>query len=291
MTCGRFPSVAALTVSARSGPPSKDHPAFPPPAQPLGCLQAGFLWIAVAGSTALLSTTFHQPPFPHGLEYPLGSPMCCVFVHPGLQAGGQPFPRSPEIRSRINPRVLRPLSRRPHGEPSPPGTPHGRPGVQGIFLTFRGQAPHGWPMVHHSMATGFPIPWGCRLALGTSSPSPALSRRPVPHAVFIPQWAASNPLARTHCILLHPGTFSFSLQRSLVSNPLFPCVGCFLLSSPGCASSVRHVSLPMHWSRPPFLDSSSHPVPHPVFIPHRPARNPVTWAQWLLIHPRTVSCS
>ena len=51
-------------------------------------------------------------------------------------------------------------------------TPDGRPGVQGIFPTSRGQVPHGWPMVHHSMATGFPIQHGCCLVLSISLPIP-----------------------------------------------------------------------------------------------------------------------
>ena len=83
------------------------------------------------------------------------------------------FPRS---RSRVNLRVLRPLTRGPQGQPSPLRTPHGRPRVQGIFPISRGQAPHGWPMVYYSMATGFPIPRGCCLALSASLPIPC----PVP---------------------------------------------------------------------------------------------------------------
>ena len=97
-------------------------------------------------------------------------------VHPRLEARGRPFPRSPRSRSRVNLRVLRPLTRGPQGQPSPLRTPHSRPGVKGIFPTTRGQAPHGWPMVYHSMATGFPIPRGCCLALSASLPIPC----PVP---------------------------------------------------------------------------------------------------------------
>ena len=93
-------------------------------------------------------------------------------VHPRLDARGRPFPRSPWSRSRVNLRVLRPLTRGSQGQPSPLRTPHIRPGVQGIFPTSRGQVPHGWPMVHHSMATGFPIPRGCCLALSVSLPIP-----------------------------------------------------------------------------------------------------------------------
>ena len=86
-------------------------------------------------------------------------------------------------------------------------------------------------MVHHSMATGFPISRGCCLALLVSDPSlvplchipsPVESQRPVislspgavvrphsiPHPVFIPHRAASNPVARALWILIHPGTVS-----------------------------------------------------------------------------------
>ena len=116
----------------------------------------------------------HIPPLPipHGLEYPLGSRMHLVFVHPRLEAWGRPFPRSPWSRSCVNIRVLGPLTQGPQGQPPPLRTPHGRPVLQGIFPTSRGQAPHGWPMVHHSMATGFPIPRGCCLALSVSHPIP-----------------------------------------------------------------------------------------------------------------------
>ena len=53
----------------------------------------------------------------------------------------------------------------------------------GHFLTSRGQAPHGRLMVHHSMATGFPIPRGCCLAPSAIFPcsvSFATARCPVP---------------------------------------------------------------------------------------------------------------
>ena len=214
--------------------PIEGSSGLPPLAQPFGRLQAGFLWIALADSGAFPSVN-HTPPLPtpHGLEYPLSSRMDLGVVHPWLQARGRPFPRSPRSRSRVNLPVLRPLTRGPQGQPSPLRTPHGRPRVQGIFTTSRGQAPHGWPTVHHSMATGFPIPRGCCLALLVSYPtpcpvflcripSPALSLcpvvslspwavvrpHPIPHPVFIPHPAASNPVARAHWILIHSGTVS-----------------------------------------------------------------------------------
>ena len=117
------------------------------------------MWIALADSGAFLSLNHIPPlPMPHGLEYPLSSRMHLVIVHPRLEARGRPFPRPPWSRSRVNLRLLRPLTEGSQGQPSPLRTPHGRPGVQGIFPTSRGQVPHGWPMVHHFMATGFPIP-------------------------------------------------------------------------------------------------------------------------------------
>ena len=186
---------------------------------------------------------------------------------PPSAAGGQGvtrFPRSPTSRSRVNLRVIRPLTRGPQGQPSPLRTPHSRPGVQGIFRTSCGQAPHGWPMVHHYMATGFPIPRGCCLALLVSHPIPcpvrlchilslAQSQRPVvslsqgavvrpvphpylspgphpiPHPLFIPHQAVSNPVARAHRILIHPGTVSCSLHGWLLFNPLLPCTQRILL--------------------------------------------------------------
>ena len=84
------------------------------------------------------------PPLPisQGLDYPLGSRMHLVVVHPRLDTRGRPFPRSPRSCSRVNLRVLRPLTPGPQRQPSPLQTPHGHPGVQGIFLTSRGQVFH-----------------------------------------------------------------------------------------------------------------------------------------------------
>ena len=109
-------------------------------------------------------------PIPHRLEYQLGSRMHLGVVHPRPEARGRPFPRSPRSRSRVNLRVLGPLARGPQGEPSLLQTPHGSPGVPGIFTSSRCQAPHGSPTVHYSMAAGFPIPRGCCLALSAIFP-------------------------------------------------------------------------------------------------------------------------
>ena len=139
-----------------------------------------------------------QPPIPHKLEYPLGSRMHLVGVHPRPEARGRPFPRSSRSRSRVNLRVHRPWTRGPQGQSSPLRTPHGCPGVQQIFLTSRGRAPYGWPMVHQSLATGFLIPRGCSLALSVTPlsllrlvPTPAMCRSSLPLPV-------TGPLAASH---------------------------------------------------------------------------------------------
>ena len=148
----------------------------------------------------------HIPPLPitHGLEYPLGTRMHLCVVHLRLEARGIPFPRSPRSGSRVNPRVLRPLTRRPQGQPSPLRTPHGRPGGQGIFPTSGGQAPHGWPMVHHSMAPDFPMP---RDSLPPLVPWFATPRRPIPlcHVLspvtaYLPRFCL--PISRACCAAL-----------------------------------------------------------------------------------------
>ena len=84
--------------------------------------------------------------------------------------------------------------------------------VQGILPTSRGQVPHGWPMVHHSMATGFPIPRGCCLALSVSLPIPC----PIP-LCLIPAPARSqrpmDSLPRRAVVWLHGHTHSFDSFR------------------------------------------------------------------------------
>ena len=134
----------------------------------------------------------HIPPLPipQRLEYALGSRMYLVVVHPRLESRGQPFPRSPRSRSRVNLRVLRPLTRGPQGQPSPLRTLHRRPGVQNIFPTFGRQVPRGWTTVPHFMASGVPFPRGCcfalsitRFSLLRSVRNPAMSHSPLRHPV------------------------------------------------------------------------------------------------------------
>ena len=92
---------------------------------------------------------------------------------------------------------------------------------------------------------------------------------PIPHPVFLPHRAASNPVARANWILIHPGTVSCAQHGSLPSRPFPLCRG------PGLI---------------PWAVVWPHPIPHPVFIPHRAASNPVARAHWILIHPGTVLC-
>ena len=60
----------------------------------------------------------------------------------------------------------------------------------GHFPDFPWSGPHGWPMVHHSMATGFPIPWGCRLALPASLPIPC----PIPLCLILAPARSQHPM-------------------------------------------------------------------------------------------------
>ena len=70
---------------------------------------------------------------------------------------------------------------------------------------------------------------------------------PIPHPVFIPHRAASNPVARAHRILIHPGTVSCSLHGSPLSNPLLPRTRRVLLRLflSGASGHVSQVMAPM----------------------------------------------
>ena len=59
----------------------------------------------------------------------------------------------------------------------------------------------------------------------------------------------------------------------------FPCPSAF--AAPRCPFPLYHI--------PPLAQFPYH-SPHPVFIPHRAASNPIARANWILIHPRTVWC-
>ena len=221
--------------------------------------------------------------------------MHLVVVHPRLEARGRPFPRSSWSRSRVNLRVLRPLTRGSQGQPSPLRPPHGRPGVQGIFPTSRGQAPHGWPMVHHSMATGFPIPWGCCLALSTSLPFPCpipLCLVPAPAVPSVP-WTPYpvGPLCGpSHTPFPAPSPCPFIPYLYPTGSPAT------LWRWPTGASSFRGPLRAVRTGRTlpgliPWAVLRPHCISHPVFVPHRAASNPAARALWILIHPGTVSCA
>ena len=180
-------------------------------------------------------TLNHIPPLPisHQLEYPLGSRMHLVVVHPRLGARGRPFPRSPRSRSHVNLSVLRPLTRGPHSPPSPLWTPHGRPEVQGIFLPSRGQAPHAW-LAHGSPLADDWFPNSTGLLLGAICPPsfPSSQPRNVPFP-FATSRHPARPIPRVPC---------FPVLLGLLCGP---CHTLCLVPSP-------------------------FPIPHPVCIPHRP---------------------
>ena len=192
--------------------PIEGSSGLPPLAQPFGRLQAGLLWKAVADSAAFHSLNHIPPlPIPHGLEYPLGSRMHFGVAYPRLEARGRPFPRFPRVPLTREPTRTQAIDPGTSGSALTLRTPQGRPGVQGIFPTSRGQAPDGWRMVHHSMATGFPIPRGCCSAFYPSCcplvRNPATSLSPVPLPVtHLGPFPASRafPFSSGCCVALAP---------------------------------------------------------------------------------------
>ena len=212
----------------------------------------------------------HIPPLPisHGLEYPLGSRMYLVVVHPRPEAGGRPFPHSPRSRSRTNLRVLRPLTQGPQGQPSSLRTPHGHPGVQGIFLTSRGQVPCGWPMVPHSMVTVSPLPRGCcsllsalfPLFLFVRNPAPPLSPFPLPVTGTVP---TPHPSSRIYTPLGHQQPFGAGPLDPHPSGDRFVRLARVAPIPPPCACFVcffcGRLCGPCHTVSPA-------PSPHPILL-------------------------
>ena len=90
-----------------------------------------------------------------------------------------PLTREPTCTQAIDPGIAR--------STLTPADTSGPSRSSGHIPTSGGQVPHGWPMVHHSMATGFPIPRGCCLALSVSLPIPC----PIP-LCHIPSTAHSK---------------------------------------------------------------------------------------------------
>ena len=218
-------------------------------------------------------------PIPHGLEYPLVSRMHLVVVHPRLGARRRPFSRSPGSRSRANLRVLGPLTGGPQGQPSPLQTPHGRHRVQGIFPTSPGQVPHGYPTVHHSVATGFPIPPGCcfalsiaRFTLFISNRNPATSCSRSPHPSFpLPRVCCSalaTPLSRPHHFIpfLIPFLYPTGPPATLWRGPLdpHPSGDCFVLLALGAPISTSLPLLLLHSpAQPRTVTSGASGLPVP----------------------------
>ena len=194
-------------------------------------------------------------------------------AHPRLEARGRSFPRSPRSRSRINAHVLRPLTRGPQGQPSPLRTPNSRPRVQGFLPTSRGQAPHGLPMVHHSMETGFSIPWGfCSVFSAFPHPlvrKPATSLSPVPRAVtrlglFRASCAFPFSLGCRAAIAPQPSLFRPLLPSSRVYTPPDRKQPCGAGPVDGHPSRDRFVRPARVAPLPP---PSLSPVPRPVTLP------------------------
>ena len=79
------------------------------------------------------------------------------------------------------------------------------------------------------------------------SPVLAPCPHPIPFPVFIPHRAASNPVARAHRNLIHPGTVSCSLHSSLLSTPLLPHTRRVVLRTflSGSSGHFSHVMAPL----------------------------------------------
>ena len=196
------------------------------------------------------------------------------------------------------PTCTQPLTQGPHGQPSPLRTPNGRPGVQGIFPSSRGKAPHGWPMAHHSMATGFPIPWGCYLPLSvtprslvrnpamspSSLPDPVTQHEPFPAPCYFPlSWGCSEAFAtlsswsRPFFPSLIPCLYSTGPQATQWRGPTgsssihgpfrAPCTG-RSYPAPLCLGGLiptGPVGGPFSWSCPRF--QSRYPCLYPTWPP------------------------
>ena len=240
----------------------------------------------------------HIPPlpFPQGLGYPIGSRVQLVVVHPRLEARVRPFPRFLGSRSRVNLRVLRLFTLGPQVQTSRLRTPHGRPGVQGIFPTFADQVLHCWPMGPHSMATTFSIPRGCCRAPAAARSTLLCSLRlatPVPVCLIPslaepPQPVSHRLLITSLTLCLYPtGPPATLFADALDSHPsrdrFVPLAQVATIFSPKPAIWLPSPAL--SWDRPKLLaypypafpcsPSFSCPVPHPMCIPKRAASNPV----------------
>ena len=295
MIGGRFPSVTTLKASfIRS--PIEGSSGLPPPAQPFGCLQAGFLWIAVADSAALLSTTFHHSPSLTGWSTHSAPEWTWLSSIHGWRPGGDRFhvPRVPLTREPTCTRAIDPGA---SGSTLTPANTSRPSRSSGYFPDFPWS---GFPwLAHGSPLHGdwFPNPTGllfgvvCRpSALPFCALRPATSRSPLslpatgpipvshPASRVYTHRAASNPLARAHSPFRGPfrarGTgrsypIPYSRARPVVSL-LFPLPGPIPVSH-----SASRVYTPPGRQQPFGAGPLSHPgtvsrswhgslLPHPL---------------------------
>ena len=149
-------------------------------------------------------------------------------------------------------------------------------------------------LAHGSPLHGDWFPNPMRLLLGAFGlPAHPMSHSPLPHPGTGP-FPASNGLPSP------PGRCAALATRPSPPRPLVPSSRVY--TPPFCltASCAWHGSLP---SRPrpfplcrgpgliPWAVVRPHPIPHPVFIPHWAASNPLARVHWILIHLGTVSCA
>ena len=119
----------------------------------------------------------HIPPLPipHGLEYPLGSRMYLVVIHPQPEARGRPFACSPRSHPRVNLCVSRPLTRKPQSQPSP------QTGALGTKTT-QPSAPEDHarkaPMSVSSGTSGTAMETHSQLSASAEAPDPPLESLP-----------------------------------------------------------------------------------------------------------------
>ena len=151
----------------------------------------------------------------------------------------------------------------------------------------------------------FPNPMG--LLLGSGLPAYPMSHSPLPHpgtGPFPASHGLPTPSGRCVALATRPSPPRPLVPSTRVYTPpgrLQPCGAGPLepLPSGDCFVRLARVasfpapSLPL--CRGPGLIPCAvvrpHPIPHPVFIPHRAASNPVAWAHWILIHLGTVLCA
>ena len=169
-----------------------------------------------------------------------------------------------------------------------------------------------WPgspwLAHGSPLHGdwFPNPMG--LLLGAFGlPALPMSHSPLPHPGTGP-FPASHGLptrsGRCAALATRPSPLRHLVPASRVYTPpgrLLPCGAGPLGPLPSRDHFVRLARVapfplrPFPLCRGPGLIPRAvlrpHPIPHPVFIPHQAASNPVARAHWILIHPGTVSCA